>query len=525
MKPRLDIRPTVTSTRSASVLIGCAAFAIIAASLSGKFSNGLFSYVPPAALLVAFSAFSYLIVRLISSANHTHRETISALDLAERKYKSVFDNALDAIIIFSDDCRCLDANPAAHTLFGTAGEELLTNCVQRLLRIERDVGRAGRRLSGGRPDSCEARFARADGRNLFVEYTISNDFLPGLHAAILRDITRKKESEIILRESDERFQEMSNNIQEVFWMFDVDAQRLLHLNAAFETITGRTRQSMGEDLESYAEIIHPDDRPRILSRLSGSIRVGAFDEEFRICRPDGTIRWIWCRSFPVQDSVRAIRRLVGTAQDITVRKTAEEEMVRNFDLAEAARAEAEALRKASLALSQNLSMDHVLDALLEALLELIPCELAQVILVEAGTHMFLAREVANYRMNQRNASSPETFDGRKSRHLVRVCMSRDGVLLTDTAEELDWPSFDGFSHLRSWLSVPLVGSKEVLGLLALGDTNPKMFTREHLRLANSLAVPAAVAIQNARLYEQAEIFRSQVEQRLAEVQHARRACG
>ena len=86
--------------------------------------------------------------------------------------------------------------------------------------------------------------------------------------------------------------------------------------------------------------------------------------------------------------------------------------------------------------------------------------------------------------------------------------------------ETGWASFKGFSHLRSWLCVPLVASQQVLGLLSLGDTHVQAFTQEHLRLAKSLAIAAAVAIQNARLYEQAEIVRAELEQRLADLEQA-----
>ncbi len=68
--------------------------------------------------------------------------------------------------------------------------------------------------------------------------------------------------------------------------------------------------------------------------------------------------------------------------------------------------------------------------------------------------------------------------------------------------------------------MPLVASQQVLGLLSLGDTHVQAFTQEHLRLAKSLAIPAAVAIQNAWLYEQAEIFRAELEQRLADLEQA-----
>ncbi len=105
---------------------------------------------------------------------------------------------------------------------------------------------------------------------------------------------------------------------------------------------------------------------------------------------------------------------------------------------------------------------------------------------------------------------------------MHVLATRNSLFIPNTAEETDWTAFKGFSHLRSWLCVPLVASQQVLGILSLGDMRTKAFTQEHLRLAKSLAIPAAVAIQNARLYEQAEIFRAELEQRLADLEQAQR---
>jgi transcriptional regulator with GAF, ATPase, and Fis domain len=261
------------------------------------------------------------------------------------------------------------------------------------------------------------------------------------------------------------------------------------------------------DLKSYEEVIHPEGRVRVLSRLAESVQTGQLDEEFRITKPDGATRWVWVRGFLVRNPAGIVRRLVGTAQDISARKSAEEEIARNLDRTESAGAEADAFRKTTLALTQNLSMDYVLDTLLQSLLKLVPCDSARVLLVEAGTRLFLARDVQGCETNRRVPKSPLTLDAKDSEFLMRVLAGRNGLLIPNTTEETGWAAFKGFSHLRSWLWVPLVASQQVLGLLSLGDTHAHAFTQEHLRLAKSLAIPAAVAIQNARLYEQAEILR------------------
>ena len=90
---------------------------------------------------------------------------------------------------------------------------------------------------------------------------------PGKHVAVLRNITRRKQAEAALRESEEQFQQMASNIQEIFWMLNAENMKVLYVSPAYEAITGRTCESLEENPKSYEEVIHPEDRIRVLSRL------------------------------------------------------------------------------------------------------------------------------------------------------------------------------------------------------------------------------------------------------------------
>jgi PAS domain S-box-containing protein len=498
-----------------SIVVSFAALALLAAAFSTRFSGRFSSLVLLTLVLLTLVGAIALHVFFLLLARTEQRETARALDATELEYKSVFDNALDGIVVFDDHGICLEANPAALALFGREHQVFAGQPIGRLFSEPRDLESTWKDFVDGKYAHNEARILRPDGTAVFVEYTAKANYLLGRHVAVLRDITKRKEAEVALRESEERFQQMASNIQEIFWMLDTENKKVIYVNKAYETITGRRLESLRENPKACEEAIHPADRIRVLSRLEESVHSGQLDEEFRIVMPDGAIRWVWVRGFPVRDSCGTARRMVGTAQDVTARKSAEEQIARNLDMAESAWAEAEAFRKTSLALTQNLSMDYVLDTLLESLLDLVPCESAQVLLVEAGTRLFLAREVRNYRTDLHAPEMRVTLDARENRSLMQVLATGNSLLIADTAEEAQWAKFAGFSHLRSWLCVPLVAAQRVLGFLSLGDREARAFTEEHLRLARSLAIPAAVAIQNARLYEQAEIFRGELEQRLA----------
>lgn len=507
------------------IIILCISVVLLAAVLSPRLYGSSLSSTLFVLLLLFLGAVLGLVARSMLLGRREQHDTAKALDIAERTYKSVFDSALDSILVFDDAGTCLKANPAALILLGCESAALMGRPMERFFCHDQNPGMTWGTFVNHRSGHAETMIRCADGRVRFVEYTMKLNFLPGTHVAVIRDVTRKKEAQAALRESEERFEQMADNIQEIFWMIDVKTAQILYLSPAYEAITGRARRLLVVDPRSQMEAIHPDDRVRILSRLNDCVKGGRLEEEFRIIRTDNAIRWLWARAFPVTDSFGTIRRVVGTVQDVTERKSAEEQTARNYALAEAARAEAEALRVTSLALTQNLSMDAVLDTLLQALLKLVPCTSAQVILVEEDSRLFLAREVVDCTASDRSGCSPETFDAHHSRFFMHVLKTSDSLLISNTAGEPDWDCFDGFSHLRSWLCVPLIASKQMLGLLSLGDTKPHAFTREDLRLARSLSIPAAVAIQNARLYEQAEILRLELEQRLLDLERAERALG
>jgi PAS domain S-box-containing protein len=508
--------------RAGSILISFAAFTLLATAFGARLYSGSLSSVLLTLVLIALCVAIVLHIRFLLLARREHRETVNVLDATEREYKSVFDSTLDGIVILDDQGVCLEANPAALTLFGADRDEVLGGSIGKFFADAAVFGPAWNRFLERKYEHGEAPISRGGGETIFIEYTAKADYLPGRHVAVLRDISLRKRAEAALRESEERFQQMAANIQEIFWMLDAENMRVLYVNPAFETITGRSCESLEEDPKSFEEVIHREDRVRILSRLSQSVQTGQFDEEFRITKPDGAARWVWVRGFPVRDSAGIVRRLVGTAQDISARKSAEQEIARNLDRAESAGAEADAFRKTTLALTQNLSMDYVLDTLLQSLLKLVPCESARILLVEADTRLFLAREVQGCETNRRSPKSPATLDARDTEFLMRALAAKNSLLIANTALETGWASFKGFSHLRSWMCVPLIAGQQVLGLLSLGDTQVQTFTQEHLRLAKSLAIPAAVAIQNARLYEQAEIFRAELQQRLADLEQAQR---
>ena len=316
---------------------------------------------------------------------------------------------------------------------------------------------------------------------------------------------------------------MRINLDECFWMIDADTKKALFVNSAYETITGRSCESLRDSPLSYEELIHPADRVHVLARLDEATRTGQFNERFRIVCAQGAIRWVWVRGFPVRDAGGKIRRLVGTALEITAQKEAEEQVAANLALAKSAWAEAEALRKATLSLTHDLRMDFVMNALLKSLEELVPYTCARVLVPEGGPHVLALGERMCPEPEKKSSRFPLTFVVDDSAFFHRVLTEQKSILIADTKTEEKWQTFKGHKQLRSWLSAPLVASGEYLGCLSVGHTEPGLYTQDHLRRAELLAIPAAAAIQNARLYETARIYGAALESRIENLKRAETA--
>jgi PAS domain S-box-containing protein len=492
----------------------------------GLFGVSLFAYnthdiveanlVP--SLLVVLSFAIFLNIYSFWRLRREHREADQAFRDTDCEFSSIFQNVLDGILIVDNEGVCLDANPAAAAILRDTRDKLIGQNVSRFLADRNEFSLRWSAFLPNKSQRGHAQLIAGDGTTLFVDFTAVANYLPGRHVLILCDVTERTHAELSLRKSEERFQSMASTISEIFWVVDANTQEVAYVNPAYATMTGHSLESLQENPSSYRELIHAEDRTRVLSRLQDLSRKGTLDEEFRFVRADGEVRWVWAKGIPVTADGET-RWFVGTAQDTTTRKQAELKISEQLDAVEASRAEAEALRKSTLALSQNLAMDSVLDTLLQCISELVPFDSATVLFVEDGLQLMVAREAP------RNESKRIglTFSAVENMFLQRILLEKKAILLPGVTNELEWRGVQPLDHLESWLGVPLVAASQVLGILSLGANSPSVFSTEHLRLARSLAVPAAVAIQNARVHERAEIYAAELEARLQELRETQKA--
>ena len=126
-----------------------------------------------------------------------------------------------------------------------------------------------------------------------------------------------------LRKTEQRFRQMADNIQEIFWILDPQTKGISYVSPAFEQICELPVDSLYANPTSYRELIHADDRLRVLTALEELEHTNRFDEEFRVVCPSGTVKWVRTIGFTARDSTGKVETLVGTAQEISSRKAME----------------------------------------------------------------------------------------------------------------------------------------------------------------------------------------------------------
>jgi PAS domain S-box-containing protein len=257
------------------------------------------------------------------------KQAQEALAVAEAKYRTIFDSANDGIAMLDPETgNFLDVNRKFCEMVGyspqeTAGLTWEAFCGDTPPYTRADAWKWIRRAQRQGPQLFEWFTHDRQGRPYWLEMNLKRALIGGQDrlVVIARDISERKRGEAALRESQERFRQLAENLDAVFWMRSPDSSQLFYINPAYARIWGRSLDSLYHAPKSWLEVVHPQDRDRISEkRLRGDLG----EEEFRIIRPDGEIRWVNARNFPIYDAQGKIYRVAGICVDVTERKRAEE---------------------------------------------------------------------------------------------------------------------------------------------------------------------------------------------------------
>ncbi|MBD2356195.1 PAS domain-containing protein [Tolypothrix sp. FACHB-123] len=141
-----------------------------------------------------------------------------------------------------------------------------------------------------------------------------------LYQQAQNELVERRRTEVALRDSEERFRQLAENIEAVFWVTEFPERRVSYVSPAYNRLWGLNPDELLNDQQNWSNYLHPEDREATERAFLEKAAVGGFDEEYRIVLPDGRLRWVRDRCFPIRDELGRVYRLTGIAEDITERK-------------------------------------------------------------------------------------------------------------------------------------------------------------------------------------------------------------
>lgn len=274
---------------------------------------------------------SALIFALISGATvfvvSNLRSRTTVLREKERQLTDFMENATVGLHWIHEDGSILWANKAQLELVGHPAAEYVGRRIHDFHVDPSEARDVLRRLAANeRIKNYEIRLRTRDGESKVVLLDANVFWERGhfVHArCFMRDISARKKAEESLRQSETRFRQLAEHINAVFWLWAPAERRMLYVSHACEQVLGLPQDLALRDPCAWKRIVHPSDAALattmedVLARGENSVC------EYRIIQPDGAVRWIRDRGYPLRDETGSIYRVAGLAEDVTERKLAE----------------------------------------------------------------------------------------------------------------------------------------------------------------------------------------------------------
>ncbi len=274
---------------------------------------------------------------------------------------------------------------------------------------------------------------------------------------------RRKQAEEELRESEERFRQLAENVSAVFWVKAAEGDRVLYANPAYEEVFGRSRRDLYLDPGSWLDAVHEEDAGRVRARAETQA-AGGYDEMYRVVAADGSVRWVRDRAFPIRDERGRVFRIAGLVEDVTALKDAAD------GLAEKARVSAFGA-DVNLALTQGKDLGEILGEVTDRIVERLDAALARIWTLDPDRNVLELRA---------GSGDPGLRLGEPARVLVgapgvgRIAAERkprltNGAQSDPDACDPEWARREG---IVAYAGYPLVLEDELIGVLELHARKP-----------------------------------------------------
>src|SRR5688572_10821380 len=250
------------------------------------------------------------------------------------EFRSVFEHAGVGMAMTDLNGRLIRVNAKYAAMLGWTPDELRDRGVDAVVDEKYRLAERQCRttlLSSARSEvTAEMALVCKDAGSIWVSVVTSlvrdQTGVPRHFLSVVHDVSARRAAELALRESEEKFRQLADNIPEIFWITDARQRKLHYLSPGFETLTGKPLTEVMRRPRGWLQVVHPDDRERVRLARKG-LPHEEYNIEYRIVLADGSIRWVHDQAFPVRDASGTVYRIAGIGADVTHRKEAEEKLV------------------------------------------------------------------------------------------------------------------------------------------------------------------------------------------------------
>jgi len=350
---------------------------------------------------------------------------------------------------------------------------------------------------------------------------------------VLADRTAHKQAQMALVDSERRFRAVFNQTFQLIGLLDTSGNVIMANQTANDFSGIPFEEVRGKPFWEIPWWEQSEEQDAVLKAgIQRAVNGETVRDVVNVHSEDGTTAVMDLTIKPLLDEDGNPVLLISEARDITDRirseealKRSEEELNRLYQVEIRAHDLADSLRKAALSISSSLNSGTVLDTLLDSIHEVVPFTSAHIELLEDEDHLFV-----------RLARGEEVFPEEKrlaGRHLdihelpifAPILKEKKVMQCADTRDYKGSIYFPGKQYIGSWVSIPLLAGDQIIGLVILEHRDANFFTPELTDWATTLTNQAAIAIQNAWLFEQVRDGREHLQalsRRLVEVQESER---
>lgn len=430
------------------------------------------------------------------------KQAEEALRASQSMFQGLFDSSPDAIIVTNPDGQIVQVNAQVEALFGYLVDELLGQPVETLLPGRSQEIHALHR-SGHMTDprfrpmetGLELYGRRKDGSEFPVEInrgTLESGTAPVV-LSTLRDITERKRAEEVLQEK-ERFLSEAQRIGKIgSWRYDIPEDSVLFTDEMYRLLDINAEEFQHNG-EGFLSLVYSPDRPMVAKWLDDiRVRGQTKDIEFLVFCKNGELRYIRCRGAVEFDTSGKPARFIGTGQDVTERKLAEIQIRQQIE-------RLTALRKIDQAISSSFDLRVTLDILVSQVISQLQVDAADVLLLEPDSNTLTFAAGKGFRTQAVESARLQVSESQaaKERRLIQVTSLKhkpDVRLLTPAGNS------EGF---EAYLAGPLLVKGRLKGVLEVFHRTPLHPYDEWLDFFNTLAGQAAIAVENATLFDNLE---------------------